>query len=363
MTAVHHLTRADARRIAVRAQLLDAARPTDLVTVVRHLNVVQHDQTAAVAPNADVVLWSRLGGAYAPGHLQTALDDRHLVELRGFIRPADDLALFRAHMREWPGTGTLRGYQQTQAAWVGANDACRKDIIRRLRQSGPMTSRELPDTCTTPWASSGWNNNRNVVMLLGFMEERGEVVTVGREGRDKLWDLAERVYPDTTAVPALEALRVRDERRLRALGIARGRGAECPIEPNDVGEAGEPAVIEGVAGEWRVDPEQLDRPFEGRAALLSPLDRLLFDRQRMVDLFEFDYALEMYKPSEQRKWGYWAMPVLYGDRLVGKVDATTNKKTRALRVDAVHEDVRFTKAMAAAVDAEIADLAAWLQRG
>ena len=361
--AVHHLTRAEARRIAVRAQLLDAARPTDLLTVVRHLNVVQHDQTAAVAPNADVVLWSRLGSAYAPAHLQAALDDRRLVELRGFIRPAADLALFRAHMREWPGTGTLRGYQQTQAAWLTANDACRRDIIRRLRQAGPMTSRELPDTCTTPWASSGWNNNRNVVMLLGFMEERGEVVTVGREGRDKLWDLAERVYPDTTAVPAQEAVRARDERRLRALGIARGRGAECPVEPNDVGEAGEPAVIEGVAGEWRVDPEQLGRPFQGRAALLSPLDRLVFDRQRMVDLFEFDYALEMYKPADQRKWGYWAMPVLFGDRLVGKVDATTNRKTRVLRVDAVHEDVRFTKAMAAAVDSEIADLTAWLRRG
>jgi uncharacterized protein len=126
---------------------------------------------------------------------------------------------------------------------------------------------------------------------------------------------------------------------------------------------GEPAVIDGVPGEWRVDPEQIGRPFEGRAALLSPLDRLVFDRQRMADLFEFDYALEMYKPAEQRKWGYWALPVLYGDQLVGKVDATANKKTRALRVDAVHEDVRFTKAMAAAVDAEIADLATWLRRG
>jgi uncharacterized protein len=341
VTTVHQLSRAEARRIAVRAQLLDATRPTDLVEVVRHLGVVQHDQTATVAPSADVVLWSRLGSTYSPQHLQGALDDRRLVELRGFIRPADDLALFRAHMREWPGTGELRNYQRANAAWVAANDACRKDIIRRLRQSGPMTSRELPDTCTTPWASSGWNNNRNVVMMLGFMEVRGEVVTVGREGRDRLWDLAERVYPDTTAVPSDEALRVRNERRLRALGIARSRGAECPVEPNDVG----------------------DGPCEGRAALLSPLDRLVFDRQRMADLFEFDYALEMYKPAEQRKWGYWALPVLYGDQLVGKVDATANKKTRALRVDAVHEDVRFTKAMAAAVDAEIADLATWLQRG
>jgi len=361
VTTVHRLSRAEARRIAVRAQLLDASRPTDPVEVIRHLGAVQHDQTSAVAPSADVVLWSRIGVGYRPAQLQDALDDRRVVELRGYLRVADDLALFRAEMREWPGTGELRNYQKANAAWVSANDACRKDILRRLRQSGPLTSRELPDTCVQPWASSGWNNNRNVVMMLGFMEQRGEVVTTGREGRDRLWDLAERVFPDTTSVPSDQAVRLRDERRLRALGIARARGAECPIEPNDVGDAGEPAVVEGVAGEWRVDPEQLDRPFEGRAALLSPLDRLVYDRQRMTELFEFDYALEMYKPAEQRKWGYWALPVLYGDRLVGKVDATTNKKTRALRVDAVHEDVRFTKVMAAAVDAEIADLQAWLQ--
>lgn len=124
---------------------------------------------------------------------------------------------------------------------------------------------------------------------------------------------------------------------------------------------GETATIEGVTGEWRVDPKQLGLPFAGRAALLSPLDRLLFERRRMVDLFEFEYALEMYKPAPQRRWGYYALPILYGDRLVGKLDATFNSKTGALRVDAVHEDEQFSKAMAAAVDAEIADLARWLK--
>jgi uncharacterized protein YcaQ len=160
-----------------------------------------------------------------------------------------------------------------------------------------------------------------------------------------------------------EARRIRDERRLRALGIARGRTTECPIEPNDVGDAGEAASIDGVPGVWRVDPEQLGRPFKGRTALLSPLDRLVYDRARMVDLFEFDYALEMYKPVADRKWGYWALPILHGDRLVGKLDATFDRKTGELRVDAVHEDDPFTKAMASAVDREIADLAAWLERG
>jgi uncharacterized protein YcaQ len=178
-----------------------------------------------------------------------------------------------------------------------------------------------------------------------------------------MWDLAERVYPDDPPVPYDEALRTRNERRLRALGIARAKATETPNEPNHVGEVGEPAAVEGLRGTWRVDPEQLVRlgePFRGRAAVLSPLDRLLYDRKRMAELFEFDYQLEMYKPVAKRRWGYWAMPVLYGDRLVGKVDATADRDRGVLRVDAVHSDVAFTKAMSAAVDREIADLADWL---
>ena len=184
-----------------------------------------------------------------------------------------------------------------------ANDACRRDILDRLDGDGPLPSRQLPDTCEVRWGSSGWNNNRNVCQLLEFMVLRGEVAVAGRRGRERLWDLAERVYPDEPVVPAEEALRIRNERRLRALGIARARGPECPVEPDDVGEVGEPAVVDGVRGMWRVDPALLGQPFAGRAALLSPLDRLIYDRKRMVELFEFDYQLEMYKPAAQAPLG------------------------------------------------------------
>jgi uncharacterized protein YcaQ len=80
----------------------------------------------------------------------------------------------------------------------------------------------------------------------------------------------------------------------------------------------------------------------------------------MVELFGFDYGLEMYKPAAKRRWGYYALPILYGDRLVGKLDATADRKARVLRVDAIHEDVPFTKAATAAVTREIKDLARWL---
>jgi uncharacterized protein YcaQ len=167
-----------------------------------------------------------------------------------------------------------------------------------------------------------------------------------------VWDLAERVYPpDVTIVPAGEARAIRDERRLRSLGVAR---------PVAVGDAGVPAEIEGTAGPWRVDPAATAEGFQGRTALLSPFDRLIHDRVRARELFDFDYLLEMYKPKAQRRWGYFALPVLHGDRLVGKADVLADRSTSQLRVHAVHQDVRFTRAITTAVDAELAALAAWL---
>jgi uncharacterized protein YcaQ len=211
-----------------------------------------------------------------------------------------------------------------------------------------------------PWKSSGWTNNRNVTQMLEFMVLNGDVAVSGTD-KGRLWDLAERIYPDTPAVPLDEAMRIRAERRLKSLGIARAKGPACPVEPIDVGEVGEPAVVEGVKGQWRVDPEQLGHRFAGRTALLSPLDRLVYDRKRMTELFQFDYQLEMYKPAAKRRWGYWALPILWGDELIGKVDAVADRKAGMLRINAVHEDEPFTKAMTSAVHREIRDLAKWLE--
>ncbi|MEO6082393.1 MAG: crosslink repair DNA glycosylase YcaQ family protein [Umezawaea sp.] len=359
---VHQLSRSDARRIAVRAQLLDRRRPSGLLDVVRGLTLLQVDPIAAVAPNADLVAWSRLGSVYSRTELDAALVDRTLLELRAMVRPAEDLALYRADMAAWDSAepGDQPGWRVSRRDWVRANDVCRLDILDRLAAAGPLPSRELPDRCAVPWRSTGWTNNRNVTQLLEFMVLRGEVAIAGRRGGDRLWDLASRVYPADPVVPAEQARRVRDERRLRALGIARPRGPECPVEPVDVGEAGEEAVVDGVKGTWRVDPSLLGQPFDGRAALLSPFDRLVHDRKRMVELFEFDYQLEMYKPVGKRRWGYFALPILHGDRLVGKLDATADRKRGVLRVDAIHQDVPFDRATTDAVAAEIEDLARWL---
>jgi hypothetical protein len=352
---VHELTKKQARRIAVRAQLLDVPRPRDLLEVVERLTLLQVDPTAAIAPNADLVAWSRLGSSYRPEHLKQALEvERTLFEFNALIRPMSDLGLFLAGADGRRGTGTVD-------TWLRDNDRFRRDVLKLLKRSGPLTSRDIPDTCAVPWASTGWTNDRNVTQMLEFLQARGQVAISGRVGRERLWDLPERVYPAGVEIPSVgEAERIRNDRRLAALGIARAKARAMPMEPIHVGEAGEPAVVEGVKGEWRVDPAYLDGGFKGRTALLSPFDRLIHDRGRTEELFEFEYTLEMYKPAAKRRWGYFALPILHGDRLVGKLDAIADRKASLLRVHAIHEDVSFSRAMATAVRKEIEDLANWL---
>lgn len=355
MTARLQLTREEARRIAIRAQLLDAQRPSDLLQTITQLTLLQIDPTAAIAPAADLVAWSRLGSAYRPEHLKQGLEeDRTLFEFDALVRPMADVGLYLA------GAEARPTYDKSRA-WLTANDSFRRDVLERLAESGPLSSRQIPDTCVVPWTSTGWTNNRNVTQMLEYLLMRGEIAIAGRVGRERLWDLPERVYPPGVRIPSVaEAERMKNERRLRSLGIARMKGTAMPIEPITVGEVGVPAIVEGVPGDWRVDPRALDGDFEGRTALLSPFDRLAYDRLRARELFEFEYTLEMYKPKEKRRWGYFALPVLHGDRLVGKVDATADRKRSLLDVHAVHEDVRFTRTIARAVRAELESLASWL---
>jgi len=353
---VHELTKQDARRIAIRAQMLDAPRPTDLLAVVQRLTLLQIDPTAAIAPSADLVAWSRLGSSYDRLHLKQAVEvDRTLFEHDALIRPIGDLGLVLAGAADRPD------YPRTRD-WLHKNDRFRLDILEMLESEGPLLSREIPDTSVVPWKPRGWTHDKNVTRMLEILMSRCEIAVSGRVGRERLWDVPGRVYPGNVAVPSVEeAERIRNGRRLAALGIARSKTTKLPIEPVDVGDAGEPAVVEGAKGQWRVDPSLLDGGFEGRTALLSPFDRLVYDRRRLDEVFEFEYTLEMYKPAAKRRWGYFALPILHGDRLVGKLDATADQKTSVLRVHAIHEDVPFTRAIAKAVQAELDDLAAWLR--
>lgn len=354
---IRRLDRDEARSLAVRAQLLDASRPAGVVDLVDRLTLLQIDPTAAVAPSADLVAWSRLGSAHRPDHLKQALEqDRTLFELRAYVRPMSAVAL---HLPELSGYAGRTRVQE----WITANEEFRRDVVSRLRDSGPLLSKDIPDTSRVPWSSTGWTNNRNVSQMLEFLSARGEVAISGRQGRQRLWDLPDRVYPAFSPLPDEDRQRRRNQRRLKSLGIVRDSSRVLPGEQTAVGETGVPVTVEGVDGTWRADPDALDQPFTGRTALLSPFDRLIHDRDRMQDLFGYEYILEMYKPPAKRRWGYFALPVLHHDQLVGKLDARADRKAQTLTINALHEDVAFTRRMRAEVDAEIEDLASWLGLG
>lgn len=346
-----------ARQIAVRAQLLDAWRPESLVAMVDQLTLVQIDPTTAIIRSPDLVAWSRLGSEYDPSDLVFALEtERSLTEHVTFIRSMEDIGIHLAVADEWVHPST--------AAWIAANTAYRDRVLGHLRDGGPMTAAELPNDPAVPYASTGWNDDKNANRMLEVLCLQGEVAVTGRQGRSRLWDLAERVHPADLHRPAPEeARRLRNERRLGSLGIARAKPLRSPGEPSPLGDIGTPVQVEGVPGTWLVDPDALEassQPFEGRCALLSPFDRLVYDRDRAVDLFDFEYVLEMYKPAAKRRWGYFALPILHHDRLVGKLDAKADRKAGVLRVHAVHEDFEWDVEIGDAVETEVHALATWL---
>nr|WP_221446997.1 crosslink repair DNA glycosylase YcaQ family protein [Microbacterium thalassium] len=350
------MSREQARRVAVCGQALTADRPAGIVETVDALTIVNIEPTAAIAPSADHILWSRLGWPYQPADLaRLEQHDRAVFEWGGFYRTMADLPLVVPEMRRRPASQAARD-------WLEANDRFRRDVLARLRAEGELRPVEIPDTAQVSWRSSGWTNNRNAQQMLEILVMTGDVAISSRDGKGRRFDLAERVYPaDVPVLGDEEAARERAERRLGALGIARAKGVAQPVEPIAAGDVGETAVVEGVEGEWRVDPTALEaaEEFRPRTALLSPFDRLVFDRDRLAELFGFEYILEMYKPAAKRRWGYFALPILHGDRFIGKLDAKVDRKAGVLVVHAVHEDVPFTDRIAAAVEAEIDDLARW----
>lgn len=118
--------------------------------------------------------------------------------------------------------------------------------------------------------------------------------------------------------------------------------------------------IEGVRGTWRLDPDATAEGFEGRVALLSPLDRLIADRRRMTQLWGFEYALEQYTPAAKRRWGAFALPILDGDRLVGKVDARTDRDAGIVHVARIHWDLEPDARLRRSVGDELEAMAGWL---
>jgi uncharacterized protein YcaQ len=317
----------EARRIAVRAQQLDGTA-ADVLSTVRRLGFLQLDPISSVAPPQHLVLWSRLGRTYDRSELDRLLwKTKELLEWNAFLWPVEDLPLLRARMHSKEGT-----WQRYRREYLKENAPFRRYVLRELEQRGPLLSREIEDHRPSGREAHRWWGERKMGLMLGVLNAMGEVAVVGRRGKQRVWDLAERWYPETERIPWAEAKRQLDDKRLRSLGVELRRG------------------------QLFAHPDAEDGPVPpGRITFLSPFDRLIHDRNRALALWDFFYRLEMYVPKAKREYGYYVLPILRGDRVVGRIEPLHDRKAGVLRVLGTWWEGR-----AYSVERPLKDLARWL---
>ncbi len=318
----------EARRIAVRAQALDGSA-TDVLSTVRRLGFLQIDVVQPVERPQHLVLFSRLGPGYDRGELDRLLwEQRALFEWNAFIYPIEDLPLVRARIRNFRRS---RRYKSERWAheFLTANRAFRRYVLRELERNGPMLSRDFEDLSVGEKRDHRWWGPRMVGLMLLSLHLYGEIAIVGRKGGERLWDLTSRWWPETKTISVPAGERIRAERRFRTQGVRL------------------------VNGEWERHPDAADGPVPDRAVLLSPFDRLVYDRDRAEALWDFRYRLEMFVPREKREYGYYVLPLLVGDRVVGRVEPRFDRKTTTLELLGAWGDT-------SRLDEALGDLATWL---
>jgi uncharacterized protein len=345
------LTIPQARRLAVAGQLLPAARGTSILDVVGHVGYLQLDPTNSIARNHLLVLWSRLGN-YDESELERLRwETRELYEYSAAIVPVSDHPIHASSMRRYPNDYNGDWPEQLNR-WIKDNAALRRSIIAQLRRRGPLPSRELEDTAERSWRSTGWTNDRNVSRMLELMHAKGEVVVASRSGQQRIWDLAGHWLPkDAEKLPVAEAARRVMERSARNLGLATALeikreffaggpwpGAERAIDSLVRSGRLLRAEIDGLKGDRYVHVDSLaalEQKPSRQTIFLSPFDPLIRNRERTEALWNFRYRIEIYVPKAKREYGYFVLPILHGDRLVGRIDPVFDRKEGVLRVNNV----------------------------
>ena len=372
MTAPLIFSSQEARRLAVIAQYLEAPRPNptkaDLLATIQRITCLQLDPINVVARTQLLVPFSRLG-PYDPADLEALLwADRALFEYwahAASIVLADDYPLFRPHMREREVAGGI--WRERVRDWLEAYAAFRQALLHELAQRGPLFAEEIESRAAVPWPyPSSWGSGSDVGIMLEILWLRGYVTTTGRQGSGyglkKRWGLMEHQVGDRVHTPPAERhtlVRRAAERALLALGPARLRdvknyftrhnypGLKQALAELAAAGVAVPLTIRDDSGDWpgpwylhRDLLPELERArhdaWRPQTVLLSPFDNLIADRDRTELLFNFFYRSEIYTPAAKRVYGYYVMPILHGDRIIGRVDPRMDRRAGRLVVNAVH---------------------------
>lgn len=389
------ITPTQARRLAITKQRLAGPRPEPtpdgIIELVRDLGCLQIDPIRAVERTQYLVLWSRLG-QYDHEHLHTALwKEKRLFEYwahAASIVLTDNFPIHSSQMRA-AHTGD-RKWDVRVREWLADHAELREQVLTALRDNPPMTSDKLAEF--TPAAAprgpvTGWGTGNDIGWMLGHLWTSGDVMVARREGLRRYWTLTEHWAPDwidQSPLARAEAVRRAAQVSLKALGAAtpsqirvhfvRGHYDGLGQAIQDLAEEDlfVRAEVRDGSGPWRGDwyIHRDDVPLIGsledgwrpRTVLLSPFDNLICDRARTLAMWDFDYTIEIYVPKAKRRYGYYVMPILHGDRLVGRVDPKMDRKTGTLEVNAVHaeEHGKSDPEIGAATARTVEDLARFL---
>jgi hypothetical protein len=351
------LSIAAARRFLVDRHLLNPPRslpalPQSVLTVVDKLAVLQFDPLEVPgARNHDLVLHARIDG-YRRGWCEQWLygPDRRLFEIYNKslnMVPIEELPHYRltwTRLGEYYGGSTLREHADVVA-----------DILAELEQRGPLTTADFAQhSHSIDW---WWAPTRASRAVLEALFVSGRVGIARREGNRRYYDLIERLVPaEILARTETDELAAKHRllSRYKAIGLSRpgasndvmistGTGADRTRHTAEMVEAGvlTPVRLEGHKQVWYVPTVEKDVALAAETAapiaepnvtFLAPLDPFMWDRKLVAHLFGFDYLWEVYVPEAKRRWGYYVLPILFGDRLVGRIEPRLERATRTLRI-------------------------------
>jgi uncharacterized protein len=348
-----------ARRMAIMAQRLAgpmpaANNPETILELLRQIRCLQLDPIQAVDRTQYLVLWSRLGQYDREDLARLAYEDKALFEYWAHAASlvlTEDYPLHEAMMRRYGGGEGGSAWSQRVIEWVKVNEPLRQGILADLAENGAKLTQELVHEVVVPWESGGWNNGRGVSYMLDHLWTAGEIMVARRKGLKRWWDLTERVLPPEflgqggwsstavtrTAIPlALNALGVGRASDIKQHFIE-GRYAQLEEVLTEMVSTGEviTGTVEGLptTEPWYIHRDSLPLladieagAWQARTTLLSPFDNLIRNRERTELLWNFYYRIEIYVPVAKRQYGYYVLPILHGEHLVGRVDSRMDRK-------------------------------------